>query len=195
MRELFRIIVYLYRQLYSVAGDLGADEVEVEVVEVDRDLDHAGNELDQDEVVLVEVHVYPAHDVEDLVDAQAGHVGASYDLDLPLLVNDVQLRDDREGLKPDRETPEVVVEVLGLDDADVEEDRKDCHDGVDYQVVIEAVDLGIVADTIGALEPDEVDHVGRREDEQELEDRVIEIDVAEQEVHVPCDKDHEIYLL
>lgn len=69
-------------QLDGVRADFGADEVVVQEVEVDGDLDEAGHELDPHQVVVHEQLVDPAHHVEDLVAAEARHVGARDDLDL-----------------------------------------------------------------------------------------------------------------
>ncbi len=72
----------LYRQFDGVGADLGADEVVVQEVEVDRDLDDAGDELNPNQILVEQQLVDPAHHVEDLVAAQTGHVRAGDDLDL-----------------------------------------------------------------------------------------------------------------
>ena len=94
---------------------------------------------------MVQHLVDPAHHVEDLVAPETGHVAAGDDLDLSFAVDDPQLRQNREGLQPNGEAPEVLECMELIARANVEQDREQKDGQVDEQVVVQVIQFRVVA--------------------------------------------------
>ena len=114
---------------------------------------------------------------------------------LALAVDDVELGHDGERLQPDREAQQVLVVAVGVGAREVEEQGGQHRHRVDEQVVVQRVGLGVVAEAVGLFRADEVDDVGGRGDEEDLEEGVVDRDVEEEEVGVARAEDDEVDFL
>ena len=97
---------------------------------------------------------------------------------LALAVDDVELRDDRQGLEPDRKAEQVLVVSVVVGAGEMEQHGHDGDHRVDEKVVVEGVSLGVVAQAVGLLRADEVNNVRGGGNEQKFEKRVIEGNVG-----------------
>lgn len=92
----------------------------------------------------------PLDDVDESVDAYEQHVLTSDDFDLVrlgylfLLVDNVDLRDQREGLQPNRKAPAELEERMVLGVGMQEHGQQENH-RIDVQVMVEAVSVVVVA--------------------------------------------------
>ena len=77
----------------------------------------------------------------------------------------------------------------------MEQKSQEGHQGVDEEVVVERVHVGVVAQAEGPFEFDGVDQVGRQADEGDFEDGVVERDPVEEQVDVAGQEDHQVDLL
>ena len=114
---------------------------------------------------------------------------------LALAVHDVQLRHDRQRLEPDREAQQVLVVAVVVGAGQVEHRRYDAHQRVDEEVVVQGVGLRVVAQAEGLLHADQVYDVRRRGNEQQLEERVVQRNVVQEEVGVAGAEDDQVDLL
>lgn len=77
----------------------------------------------------------------------------------------------------------------------MEEHGRENRHGVNEEVVVQRVGLGVVAEAVGLLRADEVDDVGGRGNEEHLEEGVVDRNVEEEEVGVAGAEDHEVDFL
>mgnify|MGYP003591404326 FL=1 len=156
-------------ELHCSGTNFCADEVVVEVVGVNDDLNKAGDEFEPDEFLVVEVLVDPAHDVEDLVTSKSSHIRASDDLDFSSFVNDVELRDNCECFKPDREGPSVLIPHIRLGGRDVESQSQKRSKRVNEKEMLERVEVGVITQAERLLILDQEYDVKSRRNEKHLE--------------------------
>lgn len=168
-----------------LALDAAAD-VKVKEVAVEEGLDGA---KDPDEPCRVsglgEGAVDPVADVEGAVEAEAEDVVCGEVLDLAALLEEVDLRDDGDGLEDDREGPEDLhgAVAAGEDEAEDERGRDEVPDD---KVVARVVVRG------AELLRDEVDRVARAREEHDLQDRVVQREVVREHVQVPRHKHNHV---
>lgn len=84
-----------------------------------------------------------------------------------LLVDDVDLGDEGQGLQPDRETP-AELQVRVVDCVGVHEDCYHQDGRVDVEVVLEAVGVLVVSQAVRLLETDQIDDVNCQTDIKKL---------------------------
>lgn len=111
-------------------------------------------------------------------------------------VNDPELGNDCEGFQPKREAPEILeVIIRSTPGGDVEEDGEDEHWRINEEVVVEVIDLGIVSETVGPPELNEINDEGSGGDEEDFEDHVVVGNEVEEQVHVSGGENDEVDFL
>ncbi|GBE58612.1 transcription initiation factor TFIIH subunit 3 [Babesia ovata] len=150
----------------------------VEKVGVQGRLDKAGDPAD-------------LADVKRAVQTHRHHVVGGDVLHFPLLVEHGQLRQDRDALQPDGVGPHDVEETVPVRG----EKREHEHRAKQVLLVGESIHLAVVRLCDRRGEADEVDRVGRREEEQHLKYGVVQADIVEHEIQIPGCEHDEVKLL
>mmetsp|Transcript_79962 Transcript_79962/g.232157 ORF Transcript_79962/g.232157 Transcript_79962/m.232157 type:complete len:246 (+) Transcript_79962:3-740(+) len=201
-RALFRDCRYLSGGEPITAQSVGAGKDElaaiplalgivVEEVAVQPRLDHAAGPPDPIHVVLSEIAVDPIQDIEGSVRAHATDEVRRQVLNLLSLLHEDQLRKDRHALQPDGHRPQHVRNRVLLG----EDDPKDGARPQQVQLVRERVIRALVRLADRRLEAHHVDKIDGARDKDDLHGRVVQGDVAPEQIEVAEAEHHGIHLL